>query len=135
MAAQTGDTVKVHYTGTLNDGTVFDSSDRRDPIEFTLGEGAVLPRFEAAVLGMSPGEVKTFTIPADEAYGPHHADRLLKVPIDQVPPYIKPIAGQTLEIRRPGGQMIPVRILEVSETEIVLDANHPLAGQDLTFET
>lgn len=134
MAAKLGDTVRVHYTGRLPDGTVFDSSTGSEPLEFTLGEGNILPGFEKAVLGMSPGDSKTFEIPADLAYGPHHDDRVLTVPLDDMPAKIRPAVGQMLELRQPSGRALPVKVTALTDDEITLDANHPLAGQDLTFE-
>lgn len=134
MAAKLGDTVRVHYTGRLTDGTVFDSSKGSEPLEFTLGEGQILPGFENAVLGMSPGESKTFDIPAEQAYGPHHDDRVLTVPLDDMPAKLRPAVGQMLELRQPSGRALPVKVTALTEEEITLDANHPLAGQDLTFD-
>jgi len=135
MAAKTGDTVRVHYTGKLNDGTIFESSTESEPLEFVLGEGQILPGFEAAILGLDSGESRTFQIPADEAYGPHRDDRVVTVPLDQLPSYLRPKLGEVLEIQQPGGQVLAVRITSLTETEIELDGNHPLAGEDLTFET
>jgi peptidylprolyl isomerase len=134
MAARTGDTVRVHYTGRLDDGTQFDSSENRDPLEFELGAGQVIPGFESAVEGMEPGQDKRFTIPADDAYGPHRPEMVLEVDRDQVPPDIDPQVGDTLHIQTPAGEPIPVRVTAVDDGAVTLDANHPLAGEDLNFE-
>lgn len=132
--AQQNNTVKVHYTGRLDDGTVFDSSEGRDPLEFTLGEGRVIPGFEQAIMGMSEGESKTVTIPSEQAYGPHRDDLILTVGRDQFPPDIQPTVGQKLQVQQAGGQVIMVEVAEVADQQVMLDANHPLAGQDLTFD-
>jgi peptidylprolyl isomerase len=130
--ARSGDTVRVHYTGTLGDGTEFDSSRGRDPMSFTLGEGRVIPGFDAAVTGMAVGETKTVTLPAGEAYGAPRDEMLVTVPRAQVPPNVKLEVGQRLQIGR-GDQALPVVVREVADDHVVLDGNHPLAGQDLTF--
>ena len=130
--ARSGNTVRVHYTGTLNDGTEFDSSRGREPLEFTLGAGQVVPGFDAAVTGMSPGETKTVTIPAAEAYGAPREELVLSVPRTQIPPNIDPQPGQRFQVGR-GAQAFPVVVREVTDDHVVLDGNHPLAGQDLTF--
>jgi peptidylprolyl isomerase len=132
--AQNGDTVKVHYTGTLDDGTVFDTSVGRDPLEFTLGERQVIPGFEQAIVGMTPGESKTAEIPADEAYGPHNKEMVVSVDRSDFPNNIEPKVGQMLQLHQPSGQRIAVTVTEVSESSVTLDANHPLAGKDLTFD-
>lgn len=132
--AQRGDTVKVHYTGKLDDGTVFDSSVDREPLEFTLGQGGIIPGFEQAVLGMSTGESKTETIPSENAYGPYVEEMVLTVDRQQMPPEIEPQVGQQLHLQQPDGQMIPVMITDVSSSTVTLDANHPLAGENLTFD-
>ena len=132
--AKAGDHVKVHYTGRLSDGTVFDSSRDREPLEFTLGIGEVIPGFEQAVLGMEPGETKTVTIPAEEAYGPRRADMIIEVSRDQVAPGLPLAIGQQLQLRLQDGRVIPVVVADLSEETVTIDANHPLAGEDLTFE-
>ncbi|MEX1010450.1 MAG: peptidylprolyl isomerase [Balneolaceae bacterium] len=129
-----GDTVKVHYTGTLEDGSVFDSSEGRDPLEFEMGSGQLIPGFEKAVEGLEKGASTKVTIPSDEAYGEGREDLILSVPKDQLPDDVEPEVGMQLQVNQPDGQPIPVRITEVKEEEIVLDANHPLAGKELTFE-
>jgi peptidylprolyl isomerase len=132
--AQAGDKVRVHYTGKFDDGTVFDSSQGGAPLEFTIGEGQVIPGFEKAVVGMNPGDKKTEKIPADNAYGPYMEEMVLKVERNQVPADFDPKIGDQLAIQNPEGQAIPVIITDVDDENITLDANHPLAGQDLTFE-
>ncbi len=132
--AKNGDNVKVHYTGRLDDGSVFDSSEGHEPLEFTLGQGQVIPGFESAVNGMTEGEVKTTQIPADEAYGPHYPEMVLVVPRSQLPPDMNPQVGDQLELQQENGQSFVVNVTDVSDDEITLDANHPLAGKDLTFD-
>jgi FKBP-type peptidyl-prolyl cis-trans isomerase 2 len=132
--AKTGDTVKVHYTGRLQDDTVFDTSVGSEPLEFTLGQGQVIPGFEQAVIGMQVGESKTVTIPADQAYGPRRDDMILEVSRDELPEDLEPTVGMYLQMNQGDGGIMIVTITEVSETTIKIDANHPLAGQDLTFD-
>lgn len=134
MTIKNGDTVLVHYTGTLNDGTEFDSSRDREPLEFTLGEGMLIPGFEKAVLGMTKvGDNVKVTIPAADAYGDRIDELVISVPRDQVPPHIEPEVGLMLQLMTDDGEM-EVGITEVTDEAVTLDANHPLAGQDLTFE-
>ena len=133
--AQKGDTVKVHYTGKLEDGTVFDSShNRNEPIEFTLGQQNMIAGFERAVEGMSVGDTKTAEIPANEAYGTKKEDMIIQVPKAEIPANIKPEVGQQLAMQGNDGQQIPVTVTEINDGGITLDANHPLAGKDLIFE-
>ena len=132
--AKDGDTVNVHYTGKLEDGTVFDSSVEREPLEFTLGAGTIVPAFEEAVRGMQAGQSKTVTIPSQEAYGPRHDEMVLVIERTELPPELKPDVGQQLQMQQPDGRAVSVLVTEVSETTITIDANHPLAGKDLTFE-
>jgi peptidylprolyl isomerase len=131
--AKNGDTVKVHYTGTLEDGTVFDSSKERDPLQFTLGKGQLIKGFEEAVIGMSVGETKALRIPSDEAYGSHREDLLLKFNKSDFPPDIEPKEGIVINLVSPDGRNLLATITEISGDSITLDANHPLAGKDLTF--
>lgn len=131
--AKNGDTVRIHYTGTLDDGSVFDSSEGAEPLEFTLGSGQVIPGFEQAVEGMQPGDKKEVTIPSDEAYGAHNDEWVLVVDRENFPEHIEPEAGQQLELSQ-NGQSFVVTVTEVSDASVTLDANHPLAGKDLTFE-
>lgn len=129
-----GDTVKVHYTGSLEDGSVFDSSENKDPLEFTLGSGQIIPGFEKAVEGMTEGDSTKVTIPSDEAYGDVRDDLVISVTKDNLPDDVSPEVGMQLQLNQPDGQSIPVRITKVKEEEITLDANHPLAGENLVFE-
>lgn len=132
--AQMGNTVKVHYRGTLQDGSEFDSSAGREPLQFTLGEGAVLYDFEMAVMGMSPGDKKTFTIKAESAYGEYDNALVMEFDRGQLPPEIKPEVGLHLQFEQEDGQAGIVKIIKVTDTQIAVDANHPLAGKDLTFD-
>ena len=129
-----GNTVKVHYTGKLDDGTIFDTSIEREPLEFTIGAGQLIPGFEGAVRGMQVGEVKTVTIPAEEARGPHNEDMVLVVDRDKLPENRNPMVGQQLEKQQENGSMAVLVVIDVSDTTITLDANHPRAGKALTFE-
>ncbi len=132
--AKSGDTVKVHYTGKLEDGTVFDTSADREPLEFTIGQGQVIPGFEKAVVGMNTGDTKTEEIPPEDAYGPHLEELILEVDIDQIPENLDPQVGQKLQMRQDDGRMAIVEVTNVSESGMTLDANHPLAGKGLTFD-
>ena len=134
VQAKEGDTVKVHYTGKLDDGTVFDTSDERAPLEFTIGSGQIISGFEKAVVGMEPGEIKTTTIPPEEAYGPRRDDMTLTVEREQFPEEIVPEPGQQLQVQQPDGRAAIVTVSEVSGSTVTLDANHPLAGRPLTFD-
>lgn len=131
--AATGQTVRIHYTGTLADGTQFDSSEGRAPLEFTLGSGQVIPGFDVAVTGMEVGATKTVTIPAAQAYGEPRPEMVLEVGRDQFPAGVVPEVGQELHLQTPEGQHVPVRVVEVADDTVMLDANHALAGEDLTF--
>lgn len=131
--AKVGDTVRVHYTGKLNDGTVFDSSLEREPLEFSLGSGQVIPGFEQAVIGMSPGESKTQEIQSNEAYGPHRPEMVASVDRQQIPDDLPIALGQQLQLQHSSGQVIPVVVTAVEEAMVTLDGNHPLAGEDLVF--
>src|SRR5512141_50948 len=128
--AKLGDTVAVHYTGKLDDGTVFDSSEGQDPLQFAIGSGSLIPGFEQAVIGMNPGDSKTTQIPAGEAYGDYHPEMVLVVDRQQVPPDMPLSVGTQLQIQQQGGQVIPVIVTDVSDGAVTLDANHPLAGED-----
>lgn len=134
MGATKGDNVKVHYTGTLNDGSIFDSSREREPLAFELGAGMMIPGFEKAVEGMEVGETTKAVLPATEAYGEKRDDMLIELPIDQVPADINPVVGQQLQLQRQDGGVMQVVVTNLTETNITLDANHPLAGKELTFE-
>jgi peptidylprolyl isomerase len=132
--AKMGDTVKVHYTGKLDDGTVFDSSADREPLQFTIGSGNIIPGFEQAVVGMSLGDSKTEKIPIDQAYGPYVDEMVVTIERRQMPADLEPEVGQQLQIQQPNGQIIPVVVTDVSDSQVTLDANHPLAGEDLIFD-
>lgn len=132
--AKYGDTVVVHYTGKLQDGTVFDTSLDREPLEFTIGDGQIIPSFEQAVVGMSPGESKTIKIPAEKAYGPHRREMVAVVDRDQFPPDAELKIGQRFKVNRTDGQTTTVLVTDVSKSSVTLDANHPLAGKELIFD-
>jgi len=134
MAPVSGDTVRVHYTGTLADGSTFDSSEGRDPLEFTLGTGQVIPGFDAAVSDLEIGQTATVTIPAAEAYGEHSEEGVQVFPRDAFPPDTSPEVGWAVELSSEDGQRVPAIIAEVSDETVTLDFNHPLAGEDLTFD-
>ncbi len=130
-----GDTVKVNYTGKLNDGTVFDSSEDREPLEFTLGDGQLIPGFEKAVTGMEEGDSTTVEIPSEDAYGERRDDLELEVAKNELPDNVEPEVGMQLQMQQQeNGQAIPVQITKVEDEKVTLDANHPLAGKDLTFD-
>lgn len=159
--AKTGDKVKVHYTGTLEDGSVFDSSESlpdqpddhscgcgsskethdgcgcasqsTDPMEFVIGAGQLIPKFEAAVIGLEPGESVTVSIPADDAYGQRAEEMVAVIERSEIPTDIKPEPGHQMEVILEDGSPLPVLVTEVTDTTITLDGNHPLAGRDLTF--
>ncbi len=132
--AKLGDNVSIHYTGKLEDGTVFDSSRDRDPLQFSLGGGQVIPGFEAAVVGMTPGDSKTEVVDAEAAYGPHRDEMVMVVERTQIPEDIPLDIGVQLQLRGPQGQLLPVLVTELSDAEVTLDANHPLAGETLFFD-
>ena len=129
-----GDTVKIHYTGRLEDGTVFDSSANRDPLEFKIGGGQVIKGFEKGATGMTVNEKKTINIPVEEAYGPHRKEMILEIPKTQFPADIKPEEGQKLQLRQQNGQMMVVTVTKVTDEKVTLDANHHLAGKPLIFD-
>lgn len=132
--AKSGDTVRIHYTGTLDDGTQFDSSAGRDPLEFALGGGQVIPGFDSAVDGMSVGENKTVTIAPDDAYGQRHDQLVQEVSRDALPDDMEPAVGMQLQSQSPDGQIMNLVVTEVADESITVDANHPLSGQALTFD-
>lgn len=157
LLAKNGDRVRVHYTGTLEDGTIFDSSEAAqeescgcdcsssggcgtgsdcgcEPLEFVIGEGNVIPGFEKAVIGLVAGSSTKVTIPCDEAYGPRHEQMVAVVERSELGDSVEPIEGQHLEVVLQDGSSMPVLITEVTDSTITIDANHPLAGRDLTFE-
>ena len=132
--AKKGDKVKVQYTGKLEDGTVFSSSPHEEPLQFTIGEGQILPGFEQAVIGMNPGESKIVQIAPENAYGPRLEDLVVVIAREQLPNEMNPALGERLQIRQTDGQTIAVTVADVSPSTVTLDANHPLAGKDLTFD-
>ncbi|MEQ8267917.1 MAG: peptidylprolyl isomerase [Parvibaculum sp.] len=134
MAAQNGDKVRVHYTGKLKDGTVFDSSREGEPIEFSIGGQMVIAGFESAVVGMEPGDTKSVTIASQEAYGEHDPRLVQDVPRSELPPELEPQPGMRLTASGGDGREIALVVTEVNDNVVRLDANHPLAGEDLTFE-
>jgi FKBP-type peptidyl-prolyl cis-trans isomerase 2 len=131
---KSGDTVSVHYHGKLTDGSTFDSSEGREPLQFTVGEGQVIKGFDDALIDMKVGDKKTVQIPVADAYGDRRDDMLMEYPKNDFPPDMKPEAGMQLQMSDNQGNVFPVVIAEVLEDAVVLDANHPLAGQDLVFD-
>jgi peptidylprolyl isomerase len=128
-----GDTVHIHYTGTLQDGTVFDSSEGRDPLKFEVGSGQIIPGLDVALPGMTPGDKKVVEVPADQAYGPVDPNARQQVPREGIPADIPLDPGTQLQVQTENGQVLPVTVVEVTEEHVTLDANHALAGKDLTF--
>ena len=129
-----GDNISLHYTGTLDDGTVFDSSDGREPLSFTVGSGEVIQGFDEGVRGMEVGETRDISIPPDQAYGEYYEELVRVVPRQAFPEGMAPEIGITLELELPSGQSLPVRIIDIEGDEITLDANHLLAGETLNFK-
>jgi len=135
MAVKKGDTIKVHYTGTLTDGTEFDSSHKRnEPLQFNAGEGQMIQGFDKEVLGMEEGDTKTFTIPATEAYGEVNEEAVMSVPKTNFPSDFDFVEGQMVQVQTQQGQQLTPIISQIQDTNVVLDFNHPLAGKDLTFD-
>ena len=132
--AQQGSIVKVHYTGSLSDGEVFDSSEGAEPLEFQIGSGQVIPGFELAITGMAEGESKKFTIPSQEAYGEREESMMVTFPLSNLPEGFEPEIGAQIDLEDEDGTQIPAMVIDVDDEKIMLDANHPLAGEDLTFE-
>ena len=128
-----GDKVKIHYTGRIKDGSVFDSSIEREPIEFEIGSGRVIAGVDKGVIGMKPGEKKEVAVPPQEGYGEYEQKLLIDVPMDKIPKDIKPEVGMRLQMVNNMGQPLPVLVTEVNDESVKLDANHPLAGKDLVF--
>ena len=133
-AAKSGDTVRIHYTGKLEDGTQFDSSEGRDPLEFALGSGNVIPGFENAVEGITVGDKKSVTIPPEEAYGPRQEQLIQDVPRNRLPDGITPTVGMELQSQNENGQVMQFSVTAVDEESITVDGNHPLAGKALSFD-
>jgi peptidylprolyl isomerase len=132
--AAAGKTVRFHYTGSLADGTVFDSSIERDPLEVTLGAGQIIPGVDQALTGMAPGDDKKVTLPAEEAYGPHREELIHEVGRERLSPEMKVDVGDRLEGTDASGRRLQLTVVDVNDQSVKLDANHPLAGEDLTFE-
>ncbi len=132
--AKAGDTVKVHYTGKLNDGAVFNTSSGHEPLEFEIGKSTLIPAFEQTVVGMKLGESRTVNIASNEAYGPLREETVVSVERKKFPDNIKPHVGLELEVCQQDGRVFPAKITDVSEHSVTLDANHPLAGKDLVFD-
>ena len=131
---KTGDKVKVHYNGKLRNGETFDSSEGREPLEFTVGGGQVIKGFDQGVMGMQVGDKKTVEIEVGDAYGEKNEEMIIEFPRTQFPPDMKPEAGMQLMMNNGEGQSFPVLVKEVKEETVLLDANHPLAGEDLVFD-
>jgi len=132
--AKSGDKVKVHYHGKLRNGETFDSSNGREPLEFTVGTGQVIKGFDEGVKGMEVGEKKTVEIPAEDAYGSRQEEMVIDFPLSNFPPDITPEVGMTLQMHNENGQELPVMVTAVNADTVTLDANHPLAGQELIFD-
>ena len=134
MSVQPGNTIKIHYHGRLNDGTVFDSSNGRSPLEFTVGAGSVIKGFDEGVKGMVVGDKKTIEIPFVDAYGPEDPSMIIEFPKDRLPEDLHPEVGMQLNMNNASGEQFPVVVTEVTADTVVLNANHPLAGKDLIFD-
>ena len=133
--AREGDTVRVHYTGRLEDGTVFDSSANNDPLQFTIGQHQMVPGFEEAVVGMEAGEAKSVKIPPGKAYGPRHEEMVLITDRKEIPPHVNLEVGRTLRVGQGGqGPTLTFTVTDLTESSVTLDANHPLAGRELVFD-
>jgi len=132
--AKLGDTVKIHYTGKLNDNITFQTSIGHKPLEFTIGQEQLIPAFEQAIVGMNPGDLKHVEIPAYEAFGPYHDELVQTVDRSLLPADLEPEVGQRLNMSSDGGQTVVVTVIDFSESSVTLDANHPLAGEDLAFD-
>lgn len=131
--AEKGDRVSIHYIGTLDNGYIFDSTEEQDPLSFTIGAGEVFPALEQAVIGMIKGQAKNLLIPAEKAYGPRRKENILMLQRDSLPAAKDPQPGQRVQLQLTDGSDLLMRVIQVNETEVVLDGNHPLAGLDLTF--
>jgi FKBP-type peptidyl-prolyl cis-trans isomerase 2 len=134
MQVKNGDTVRVHYHGRLTDGTTFDSSEGRDPLEFQVGAGMVIKGFDNGVLDMQVGDKRTLDIPVEEAYGPKNPELIMEFPKDNIPAELNPEVGMDLQMSNPEGQVFPVKVAAIGSEFITLDANHPLAGEQLVFD-
>ncbi|MFQ5602736.1 MAG: peptidylprolyl isomerase [bacterium] len=132
--ATQGDTVVVHYTGKLEDGSIFDSSIEREPLQFTIGDGQLIPGFEQGIIGMAPGESKSITIPPESAYGEHNAELVWEIDKKELPDGLNAEIGQKLQSVQNDGKKIIMTVMGVSDSSVTLDANHPLAGKELIFD-
>ena len=132
--AKNGDTVKVHYTGSLDDGTIFDSSEGKDPLQFTIGEGQLLQAFEQGVIGLAEGDSNKIQLTAQEGYGLKQDKLIGKLPLEALPAGLAPEVDMRLQMKTPEDQVIVLKIVEMSDNDITVDANHELAGEDLNFE-
>lgn len=133
-SAQKGDKVQVHYVGKLDDGGVFDSSINSNPLEFTIGDGSIIPGFEEAVIGLQEGDKKTFVVKSEDAYGPYYNERVIVINKSQLPPDLDPQTGDRLQGQQPDGSVVLFSVIDKNGDEITLDGNHPLAGKNLNFE-
>jgi peptidylprolyl isomerase len=129
-----GDMVRVHYTGSLEDGTVFSKTSEQEPLEFTLGRGQIIPGLEEAIIGMEPDEIKTIKVNAEDAFGPRRDELMIKVDRNKLPEDLKLEIGNRLKVPREDGQTTSVKVTSISESKVTLDANHPLSGKDLIFD-
>lgn len=129
-----GDRVKIHYTGKLKDGELFDSSRERQPLEFTVGNREIMPGLENSLIGMEAGDTKSIEVPPEEAFGPRQEELVVEVTKSSLPDHINPCLGQRLQMQDPNGNVIDLAIIEIKEETIILDANHPLAGHTLFFD-
>jgi len=134
MQVKNGDTVRVHYHGRLTNGTTFDSSEGRDPLEFRVGAGMVIKGFDNGVIDMKVGDKRTLNIPVEEAYGPKNAELIMEFPKENIPAELNPEVGMDLQMSNPEGQVFPVKVAAIGNEFITLDANHPLAGEALVFD-
>jgi peptidylprolyl isomerase len=132
--AKFGDTVKVHYKAKTKDILIFDSLTQMDPLVFTIGDGQIIPAFEKALVGMKVGEEKTINLQPEEAFGPYLEELVTTVEKSQLPPNLDIQKGQQLQIQQPDGQVILVKVIDIDDTKITFDANHPLAGKDIIFD-
>lgn len=132
--AKEGDTVRIHYSGKLTDGTEFDSSEGGAPLEFEIGSGQIIPGLEQQIVGMEPGETNKVTVAAEDAYGPHHPEHVQDIPKESLPADLDVEVGSRLQATTSDGRQVPLTVVEVGDAHIKVDANHPLAGQDLVFD-
>ena len=132
--AKLGDTVKVHYAVKLEDGTIVGSTTNQEPLQFTIGDGQIIPGFDQAVVGMNPGESRTVQIPADQAFGPHLEEMVVRVERKNFPADWKPRVGEQVQFKQEDGEILSLMVTDTSEANVTLDGNHPLAGKDLTFD-